>query len=68
VEGDGPVAAGEKLDVGALEAGWVTSSAVSPANGSIALAYLHRDHAKPGASLTTASGRAALVTALPMQP
>lgn len=66
VEGDGPVARGEKLDAGAHEVGWVTSSAVSPARGSIALAYLHRDHAKPGTSVTTASGRAAVVSALPM--
>jgi folate-binding protein YgfZ len=66
VEGDGPVAHGEKLDVGAHEVGWVTSSAVSPTLGSIALAYLHRDHAKPGTSVTTASGRGAVVSALPM--
>jgi folate-binding protein YgfZ len=66
VEGDGPVTHGEKLDVGAHEVGWVTSSAVSPTLGSIALAYLHRDHAKPGTSVTTASGRGAVVSALPM--
>ncbi|MGE0392863.1 MAG: glycine cleavage T C-terminal barrel domain-containing protein, partial [Vicinamibacterales bacterium] len=68
VDGDGAVARGEKLDVGAHEVGWVTSAAVSPVRGSIALAYLHRDHAKPGARVTTASGRAAEVTALPMPP
>lgn len=66
IEGDGPVARGEKLDAGNHEVGWVTSSAVSPSLGSIALAYLHRDHTKPGAGVTTASGRAALVIALPM--
>jgi len=67
IEGEGPVERGEKLDVGALEAGWVTSSAQSPSLGSIALAYLHRDHAKSGATVVTASGRTAVVTALPMQ-
>ena len=62
VEGDGPVAAGEKLDSGDAEMGYVTSSAVSPEHGCVALGYLHRDHSKPGTSVRTASGRNAVVT------
>jgi len=68
IDGSGPVPAGEKLDFGSHEAGWVTSSAQSPALGTVALGYLHRDQAKPGTSVTTASGRAAVVSALPMRP
>lgn len=66
IDGSEPVSAGEKLDAGSHEAGWVTSSAQSPALGTIALGYLHRDQAKPGTSVTTASGRAAVVSELPM--
>ena len=62
VEGDGPVAAGEKVDSGDAEMGYVTSSAVSPEHGCVALGYLHRDHSKPGTSVRTASGRNAVVT------
>ncbi len=65
VEGDGPVAAGETLDSGDAEMGYVTSSAVSPEHGCVALGYLHRDHSKPGTTVRTASGRTAVVTPFP---
>ena len=65
VEGDGPVAAGEKLDSGDAEMGYVTSSAVSAEHGCVALGYLHRDHTGPGTEVRTASGRAAVVTPFP---
>jgi folate-binding protein YgfZ len=38
------------------EAGRVTSAALSPARGSIALGYVHRDFAAPGTELTIAHG------------
>ncbi len=66
IEGEGAVTPGEKLDVGTQELGWVTSSAVSPALGCVALGYLHRDHAKPGTQVVTASGRNAVVSAFPL--
>ena len=65
VEGEGPVEAGEKLDSGDAEMGYVTSSAVSPEHGCVALGYLHRDHRKPGTTVRTASGRTAVVTPFP---
>ena len=45
-------------------AGTITSAAVSPDFGSIALAYLHRSVADPG-TLVTVSGRSATVVELP---
>lgn len=65
VDGEGPVARGEKLDSGDAEMGFVTSSAVSPEHGCVALAYLHRDHSRPGTAVRTASGRAAVITPFP---
>jgi tRNA-modifying protein YgfZ len=65
LEGDTPVAAGAKVAHPAREnAGAVTSAAVSPDFGSIALAYLHRTVWEPGGQVTV-DGRPARVVELP---
>jgi folate-binding protein YgfZ len=67
VEGEAVLASWEKLESAGTEAGYVTSSAVSPEQGAIALAYLHRDFIQPGTRVITASGRTAVVSAFPMR-
>jgi len=60
-----------KIVDGDREVGFVTSVAVSPASGPIALAYVHRDLAVAGAhvSVDTPAGRvAATVTVEPLRP
>lgn len=53
VDGDAPVAAGVTLDAGDKPAvATVTASAFSPALGSVALAYVHRDYSEAGTRLT----------------
>lgn len=62
-------AAGTTLHAAEKEVGAVTSSAWSPTLGSpVALAYVKRDLAEPGTGVTTASGAAATVVALPLVP
>jgi folate-binding protein YgfZ len=50
-----PVAAGAKLSVSGKEIGFVTSAAVSPDNGPVALGYAHRDYVAPGTALDGAT-------------
>jgi tRNA-modifying protein YgfZ len=50
-----PTAAGAKLSAGGKEIGFVTSAAVSPATGPIALGYVHRDYVAPGTALDGAT-------------
>jgi glycine cleavage system aminomethyltransferase T len=65
VEGDGPCEVGAEVAHAArAKAGIVTSAAVSPDFGSIALAYLHRTVWEPGGEVTV-SGRPARVVELP---
>jgi tRNA-modifying protein YgfZ len=54
---------GAKLFTGAREIGWVTSAAVSPRSGAIALSYVHRDFVAAGTELQVAvsSGRATAI-------
>jgi folate-binding protein YgfZ len=47
IDGDVP-SPGAKLTAGGRDVGFVTSSAASPTQGSIALGYLHRDFTAPG--------------------
>jgi folate-binding protein YgfZ len=57
-----------RIYAGGRDIGFITSSAVSPRFGPIALAYVHRDFVEPGTAVEveTASGRAAAsVSALP---
>jgi folate-binding Fe-S cluster repair protein YgfZ len=64
VEARSPVPPRSPVHAGDKEIGFVTSGAVSPQSGSIALAYVHRDFVQPGSSVTTALGPAT-VTSLP---
>jgi glycine cleavage system aminomethyltransferase T len=50
---------------GREEVGRVTTAAVSPGLGPVALAYLHRAHAEAGARVEV-DGHPATVTGLPM--
>jgi folate-binding protein YgfZ len=66
IDGDGPVAAGAPVaHAERANAGTVTSAAVSPKHGAIALAYLHRTVAAPGGEVTVA-GRRAVVHEVPL--
>jgi folate-binding protein YgfZ len=66
IEGSDPLPAGTVLDAADKPGvATVTASAVSPALGPIALAYVHREHCEPGTRLTGA-GRAAEVAELPL--
>jgi len=61
---------GAHIFAGERDIGFITSAAVSPELGSIALGYLHRDFTSPGTDVTVAvSGgtQAATVTARPMR-
>ena len=66
IEGDGAVAPGAQVAHAEREnAGKVTSAAVSPRHGAIALAYLHRTVATPGGEVTV-DGRRAVVREVPL--
>ena len=58
IDGDVP-SRGAKVVSNDREIGWITSAAISPRLGSIALAYVHRDFASPGtrAEVEWLSGR-----------
>lgn len=66
--GPGPVTPGAAVSsVARPDAGQVTSSAVSPAFGPIALAYVHKSSWDPGTKVTLPAGREAEVAALPFR-
>jgi folate-binding protein YgfZ len=52
LDGEHPVSRGAKIYVGDRDVGAVTSAAVSPALGSIALGYVHRDFVEAGTQLS----------------
>ena len=59
---------GTRLQAGGRDVGFITSSAVSPAIGTIALGYVHRDFVAPGSRVSTSVDgidAAATVNALP---
>lgn len=65
VTGDGAVAIGAEVShAERAKAGTITSAAVSPEHGAIALAYLHRTVNEPGTTVEV-DGRAATVVELP---
>ncbi len=64
-KGDGPVAPKTAFQRDATEAGWVTSSAVSPVFGPISLAYVKRAHGEAGAEVRTTDGRVGALAPLP---
>lgn len=57
--------AGAKVFAGAREVGFLTSVAVSPRLGPVALGYVHRDFTSPGTALMV-DGQDAIVSDLPM--
>jgi len=61
-----PAEAGAAVLAGGREVGRLTTAAVSPRLGPVALAYLHRDHSEPGAPVEVA-GAPASVVALPFE-
>jgi folate-binding protein YgfZ len=61
-----PAAAGAPLSAAGKVVGRLTTSAVSPRLGPVALAYVHRDHDAPGTELEVPGGGATVV-ALPME-
>ncbi len=63
-EGERPLPEGAEVRVEGAPVGEVTSAAVSPEAGSIALAYLRAAHAEPG-TLAEVEGRPARVSSLP---
>ena len=60
------VSPGAKILSGAKEIGFITSVAVSPDRGPIALGYVHRDFTAAGTAVQV-DGRSAVVSALPMK-
>jgi folate-binding protein YgfZ len=68
IEGDAPLSPGTTADAADKPAAAVvTASAVSPALGPIALAFVHRDYCEPGTRLA-AGGTTATVADLPLIP
>jgi folate-binding protein YgfZ len=61
-----PATAGTPVRAAGKDVGRVTTAAVSPRLGPIALAYVHRDQAAPGTTLDVAGATATVVT-LPME-
>jgi folate-binding protein YgfZ len=61
-----PAAAGTSLTVDGKDVGRITTAAVSEALGPIAMAYVHRNHAAPGA-VVAVDGQPATVATLPMR-
>ena len=61
----GPPFRGAKVSAAEREIGFVTSAAISPTLGPIALGYVHRDFTAPGTAVQV-EGHPATVTGLPM--
>ena len=59
---EAPAAAGTPVTVGGKDVGRVTTAAVSPRLGPIALAYLHRDHFAAGTVVEAGGARATVAT------
>jgi folate-binding protein YgfZ len=57
-----PAAPGTAVTASGKEVGWITTSAVSPRLGPIALAYVHRSHFAPGAAVEVDGRTATVVT------
>jgi folate-binding protein YgfZ len=57
-----PAAAGTAVTASGKEVGWLTTSAVSPRLGPVALAYVHRSHFAPGSAVEVDGRPATVVT------
>ena len=62
-----PAVAGAPVTAGGKDVGRVTTAAVSPRLGPIAMGYVHRNQGDPG-TLVEVGGHSAVVVALPMVP
>jgi folate-binding protein YgfZ len=58
-----PARAGASVSAGGKEVGWVTTAALSPRFGPIALAYVHRSHFAPGTPVEIDGATATVVEA-----
>ncbi len=56
-----PAPAGAALTADGKEVGWLTTAALSPRLGPIALGYVHRNHFAPGSAVDVAGARATVV-------
>lgn len=57
-----PAAAGAPVTASGKDAGWVTTAAISPRIGPIALGYVHRSHFAAGSAVEVAGAPATVVT------
>jgi glycine cleavage system aminomethyltransferase T len=57
-----PAVSGAAVTASGKEIGWVTTAAVSPRLGPIALGYVHRSHFAAGSSVEVAGAAASVVT------
>ncbi|MFO0689469.1 MAG: glycine cleavage T C-terminal barrel domain-containing protein [Myxococcota bacterium] len=67
-EGSDAFVPGTALSAAGRATGEITSAAVSPTEGPIALAFVRREHAEPDSLVELASGGSARVVALPFVP
>lgn len=65
VDGAAAAAPRSPIHVDGKDVGFVTTGVLSPALGSIAMGYVHRDFIEPGSRVTTQAGQA-VVSALPI--
>jgi folate-binding protein YgfZ len=63
-----PAAAGAVVTAAGKDAGWVTTAAVSPRLGPIALGYVHRNHFAAGSAVEVAGAPATVVTRFDAAP
>ena len=61
-------AAGAAVSASGKDVGWITTSAVSPRLGPIALGYVHRSHFADGSQVEVAGAPATVVTAFEERP
>jgi glycine cleavage system aminomethyltransferase T len=60
--------AGAPVTAAGKDAGWVTTAAVSPRLGPIALGYVHRNHFAAGTAVEVAGAPATVVTSFDPAP
>jgi tRNA-modifying protein YgfZ len=68
LEGDAAPLRGARIHAGGRDAGFVTSTAMSPRFGAIALGYVHRDFVAPGTSAEVEAGGGRLPAAVSALP